>query len=182
MAQKQAWRSTDARVSIDLRATGLLRAMAHDPTLVAHAEPLVLKVDDGAIDVPVTALFRVERIEPPADLDISDRAKMLENMRGRDVLDAARFPVIELAGRYVGTVEAGSLVGTLAIRGGAHRVSLTVRITRDADALVASGTWDGRLTDLGIKPFKALLGALKLEDWVRLRLEARWLPEPAASG
>ena len=40
--------------------------------------------------------------------------------------------------------------------------------------LVATGTWEGRLTELGIKPFKALLGAIKLDDWVSLRVDARF--------
>ena len=44
--------------------------------------------------------------------------------------------------------------------------------------ILARGAWEGRLTDLGIKPFKALLGALKLEDWIRLRLEASLVRAP----
>jgi hypothetical protein len=39
---------------------------------------------------------------------------------------------------------------------------------------VATGAWEGRLTDLGIRPFKALLGAIKLEDWIAVRLDARF--------
>jgi hypothetical protein len=51
-------------------------------------------------------------------------------------------------------------------------------LQRAGSDLVARGTWEGRLTDLGIKPFRALMGALKLEDWVRLRLEAKLFPSP----
>ena len=38
--------SADSRVLIELRATGLLRAVGHDPILVARAEPLVLEVPE----------------------------------------------------------------------------------------------------------------------------------------
>jgi hypothetical protein len=43
----------------------------------------------------------------------------------------------------------------------------------EGDVTVVTGTWESTLNALGIKPFKALLGALKLEDWVRLRVEAK---------
>jgi polyisoprenoid-binding protein YceI len=161
-------------VLIELRATGLLRAVGHDPILVARAEPLVLEVPEGEIDAPLEARFRVDAIEPPADIDASDREKMRDNMRGRDVLDAARFPTVALRGRYKGNVERGRLEGELEIRGKAHRVAMDVSVTREWDVLVATGAWEGRLTELGIKPFRALLGALRLEDWVRLRIDARF--------
>jgi hypothetical protein len=47
-------------------------------------------------------------------------------------------------------------------------------LERRAELLLATGAWEGRLTDLGVPPFKALLGAIRLEDWIRLRLEARF--------
>ena len=166
--------SPDSRVLIELRATGLLRAVGHDPTLVARPEPLVVEVPDGEIDVPVEARFRVGAIEPPSDIDASDREKMRDNMRGREVLDGARFPTVTMRGRYRGNVEHGRLEGELEIRGRAHRVTMEVRVAREAEGLVATGAWEGRLTDLGIKPFKALLGALRLEDWVRLRIDGRF--------
>jgi len=166
--------SPDSRVLIELRATGLLRAVGHDPILVGRPEPLVLEVPDGDIDVPVEARFRVDAIEPPADIDASDREKMRDNMRGRDVLDAARFPTVAMRGRYLGNAGRGRLEGELEIRGKAHRVAIDVRVAREASLLVATGAWEGRLTELGIKPFKALLGALRLEDWVRLRIDGRF--------
>lgn len=166
--------SPDSRVLIELRATGLLRAVGHDPTLVAHPEALVVEVPDGEIDVPLEARFRVDAIEPPADIDASDRDKMRDNLRGRDVLDAARFPIVTMRGRYRGSVEKGRLEGELEIRGKAHRVAMDVSVTREWEVRVASGAWEGRLTELGIKPFKALFGALRLEDWVRLRIDARF--------
>lgn len=158
---------------VDLRATGLLRAVGHDPTLVARPEPLSLEVGEGAIDVPVEVRFRADALEPPQDLSASDRGKMLENVRGADVLDVARFPLVVLRGRYAGTLEGGRLAGELVVRGAPHGVALEVRVAQETGALLATGAWEGKLTDLGIRPFKALLGALKLKDWIGLRLEAR---------
>jgi hypothetical protein len=160
--------SPDSRVYIDLRATGLLRAVGHDPTLAARPEPASVDLDDGQ----VTVRFQVADIEPQGVSD-ADRHKMLDNMRRAEVLDARRFPVIELRGRYEGTAEGGELRGELVVRAQPHRIAVTVHATKQWDVVVAAGTWEGKLTDLGIKPFKALLGALKLDDWIRLRIEAR---------
>jgi hypothetical protein len=162
--------SPDSRVFVDLRATGLLRAVGHDPRLSARPEPAVVDLDDGQVLVR----FQVADIEPQGDMSESDRHKMMDNMRSAEVLDASRFPVIELRGRYEGTTDGGELRGELVVRGRPRRVAVTVRATKQWDVFVAAGTWEGKLTDLGIKPFKALLGALKLEDWIRLRMEARF--------
>jgi hypothetical protein len=160
----------ESRVRVDLQATGLLKAVGHDPTLTVRPEP----TGTLDLDAPFVVRFAVERIEAPPDLSASDRERMLENLRGRDVLDAGRFPFIELQGRYDGTMDRGKLSGELLVRGDPRPFAMDVRGTRDGDALVATGTWQGSLTELGIRPFRALMGALKLKDWIRLRLEARF--------
>jgi YceI-like domain len=167
--------SPDSRVFIDLRATGLLRAVGHDPTLSARPEAASVDLDDGR----VTLRFRVADIEPQGDMTEADRRKMIDNMRSAEVLDAGRFPVVEVRARYEGTAEGGELRGELVVRGQAHRVVVAMKSTKQWDVVVAAGTWEGKLTDLGIKPFRALLGALKLENWIRLRIEARLrIPSP----
>lgn len=164
----------DSRVLIDLRASGILRAVGHDPTLVARCDALSLELGaDGAH--AIMARFPVARIEVPADLSASDADRMRDNLRGREVLDAATFPEVVWRGRYAGDRAAGRLEGELVVRGAARAVSLDVRVAREGEELMARGTWTGRLTDLGIKPFRALMGALKLEDSIVLRLEARFL-------
>ncbi|MGO9835343.1 MAG: YceI family protein [Polyangiaceae bacterium] len=161
-------------VLIDLRATGLLRGLAHDPVLTARPERISVELEAGDDGWATSAVFRVDAIEPPGDLSTGDRERMLENLRGAEVLDAAHFPTIALEGRYRGTLEGGTLAGEIVVRGAPRPMSMTVRVVREGGSLVASGAWEGRLTTLGIKPFKALLGALKLDDWTRLRLEARF--------
>jgi polyisoprenoid-binding protein YceI len=171
-----------ARVLIDLRASGVLRALAHSPTLTARPERVLVEVDAdlhgggaaASADATIEAAFRADRIEAPDDISASDREKMVENVRGREVLDAARFPTVDFTGRYTGTLDAGALAGELRVRGASHRVSVPTRTVRGGGQLAVSGAWEGRLTDLGLKPFKALLGAIKLEDWIRLRIEVRF--------
>jgi hypothetical protein len=171
----------DSRVLVDLRATGLLRAIGHDPTLTAPPEPATLELDDSG-GAEVVVRFPVRDIQPPRDIPDSDREKMADNMLARDVLDAARFPFVELRARWAGTLEGGVLKGDLVVRGQRRPFAMDVRVAREADVLLATGTWEGKLTGLGIKPFKALLGALKLQDWIRLRLEARLRPSDGSRG
>jgi hypothetical protein len=168
-----------SRVLVDLRAAGPLAVLGHDPTLTARPAPLSVEVEvgeGGATQASIDARFPVDAIEPPADIPAADRAKMRENMRSREVLDAARHPAIELRARYAGMLDEGTLAGDLVVRGTPRAFTMGVRVVRDGDAYTVSGRWEGRLTDLGIKPFKAMLGALKLEDRVVLRLEARFRP------
>ena len=168
--------SSDSRVLVDLRATGLLRAIGHNPTLTARPEPVWFDVPDtGDLDVPVEVRFRADGIQAPEDEP--DREKMIDNMRSADVLSAARFPTIDLRARYTGSLERGRLAGELVVRGVPRRVALDIVVAHDGYARTARGTWSGKLTDLGIKPFKALLGALRLEDWVQLRVEGRLVQE-----
>ena len=161
------------RVFIDLRASGLLRALAHSPTLTARPESLAVDYLLDASEADVSARFRADAIDVPADLSVSDRAKMRDNLLSSDVLDAGRFPILDFRGRYTGALDAGTLVGELSVRGAVRRIAMPVRVSREAAVFVARGSWEGKLTDLGIKPFRALLGAIKLEDRIALRVEAR---------
>jgi hypothetical protein len=186
----------ESRVLVDLRAAGPLRAVGHSPTLVAYPESasIVFPEEYGGpapsgareaheapmLEVPVRVRFAANRIAPPDDLNATDREKMRENLLGRDVLDEPRFSMIEYAGRYAGTLEGGTLGGELNIRGKAHPVEMDVLLSRNGDKIIAKCTWEGTLTSLGIKPYRALFGALRLEDWVRLRVEA-CLASPAKS-
>jgi hypothetical protein len=169
--------SSDSRVFIDLRATGLLRAIGHDPTLTARPEPVWFEADTGPLDVPVEVRFSADRIDPPEDIGPSDGDKMRDNLRGADVLHVARYPSIDLRGRYRGSLEGGRLEGELVVRGAPRRIAMDVVVAHDGYARTARGSWSGRLTDLGIKPFKALMGALRLEDWIQIRVEARLVQE-----
>jgi polyisoprenoid-binding protein YceI len=165
--------SSESRAYVELKATGILRALGHDVTLSAPVEGWEAAIDDeSAIDAPVEVRIPVARLEAPADLSSSDREKMIDNMRGPAVLDAARWPAIVFRGRYRGSLDGGTLEGDLEVRGSPRAMTIPIRIARLADdRLRATGAWTGTLTALGIKPFKALLGALRLEDWARIRLD-----------
>src|SRR5271166_6343634 len=93
------------RVFVDLRATGPLAVLGHDPTLTARPDGFSVDVTEaagGEVEGAVHVRFAAETIAPPAGISASDRAKMRDNLLSRDVLDAAHHPAIVLEGRYVG--------------------------------------------------------------------------------
>jgi hypothetical protein len=169
--------SPGSRVLIDLRAAGLLRGLAHDPTLSAVPDPFSVELPDPGGHAALTVRFAVSAIAPPSGMSRGDTEKMRENMLGRDVLDAARWPTITFTGAYEGSLDAGRVTGELDVRGSRHPLAIDVRATTQDGRLVAEGAWEGRLTQLGVKPFRALLGAIQLADWLRLRLDVRFVLE-----
>jgi hypothetical protein len=169
--------AADSRVLIDLRAAGLLGAVGHDPTLSAAPSAVSLEVPEAGgaeLDFAVEARVPVDAIEPPATMSASDRAQMRDNLRGPDVLDGARWPTVDFRGRFAGTLARGKLSGTVVVRGNPRPVAIDVSVSRRGPDFVAEGDWTGTLTELGIKPFRALFGALKLKDWIRLSLRLCW--------
>jgi hypothetical protein len=165
-----------SRVSIDLRAAGLLRSLAHSPTLRVSPEAFEVALANG--EAALVAQFRADAIEVPDGMSEGDGDKMRENLKSPDVLDAKRHPTVEFRGRYAGTIEGGTLAGELVVRGRPARVSMPVRVARQWETFAVDASWEGTLTGLGVKPYKALLGAIKLEDWIRLRLEVRFRELP----
>ncbi len=174
--------SPGSRVFVDLRASGLLRAVGHDPTLSVTPPVFAVDVPNSAlaggpaarVEVPIDVRIPVGAIEPPDNLSATERIQMRDNLRGLEVLDAARWPTVAFRGGYKGTLARGTLAGDLVVRGESRPISFDVSVSREGGALVATGAWEGTLGALGIKPFKALLGALKLKDWIRVRLQLRW--------
>jgi hypothetical protein len=163
-----------SRAFVEVRSKGIMGALEHDVTFSAPVAPMTIAgVPDGdSIDVPIEAAIDIAQISPPAHASRFDRDKMLHNLRGDETLDMKRWPAIDFRGRYTGTLERGSLAGDLVVRGTPRRVTFDVRVTKRDGGLRADASWEGTLTSLGIKPFKALFGALKLHDFCRIRLEA----------
>jgi len=54
------------------------------------------------------------------------------------------------------------------VRGTPHEFSVPVRYERSAATVTASGETALRQSDLGLKPFSALLGALQVQDEMRI--------------
>ena len=154
---------------------GLLSMVAHDLDL--RVTRLALDVDEAARTVAATfdptSLRVVQALRDgrplPDALGASERAQ-IERSIASDVLDAARFPEIRFASTAVTEVSGGFRVsGTLALHGCERAIVVTVRV--EGDVAVAEATL--HQPDFGIRPYSAMLGALRVKPDVGVRLTAR---------
>jgi hypothetical protein len=161
----------DALLQIYTFKEGLLSKLAHDLRLsltrfhvTVRGSTLTAKVDLGSLRVDgVVRNGRVEKAEP----NPSDREKIQENA-AKDVLQSREHPEARLTGRIVGDVPPFRIEGQLALHGETHPFSMVLNL-RDqrlvGEAELVPSTW-------GIKPYRALGGTLKVQDRVRVCVEA----------
>ncbi|GAC1339586.1 MAG: hypothetical protein NVSMB23_08810 [Myxococcales bacterium] len=156
---------------------GLLSAVAHD--LKLRVGKFAIEVGENAVQARFDAAsLRVVCAmsggrEDPAALSERDR-RDIEATIARTVLDAPGHPFITFRSSAVTPETNGYRVaGLLAIRGRERTIGVAAR--REGDRAVV----EARLhqPEFGIKPYTAMLGALKIKPDVLVRLVVPW---PAA--
>jgi len=105
------------------------------------------------------------------------------HMLSQDVLDGARFPFVELKVRAVeGTPPEVHLSVELTVHGVTRHMSIPAHLKVGGRDLTASGQFRIRQSDFAITPYSALLGALQVQDTLRVAyaLAAHRLANPGA--
>lgn len=156
----------DADVRVFTYKEGLLSTVAHDLQLRATRFEIVVDPNTGAVrarieagSVEVVCAMRDGR-EDPGTLSASNKADIVENMR-KEVLNSAKYLSILFESTRVTDSE---VTGKLTLRGVTRDVRLSVRV--EGDRRIGETRLDQR--DWGIKPYSALLGALKIQPEVRV--------------
>ncbi|MFZ5481702.1 MAG: YceI family protein [Myxococcota bacterium] len=142
----------------------LLSPIAHDLRLVLEKyevtfEGARVRVVCHAQSLRVDGAVKEGRIEPMSE---KDRREIDRNAR-ETVLKAGRFPLI----RFEGVREEGAVVGELELNG----VKRPIRIAYTVEGDAALGQVEIAPSRWGIQPYKALLGALRLQDRVIVRFD-----------
>lgn len=102
----------------------------------------------------------------------SARAGTRENMLGPAVLDAANHPRIGVRAVVVGgELPELTLEATLLLKGRSHAVQLPVHVDLDGDTLRARGALVLRQGELGLVPFSAAGGLLRVADAMVVRFD-----------
>lgn len=148
---------------------GLLAKLAHDLRL--HVRAFEIRVEGGAVrawfdthSLAVDGVAHGERVETGSPSP-EDRRQIEQTLR-REVLQSDQYPRIELSGTLQ-LQEAGAEVhATLRLHG--HEQTLRIPVRPAADGLCADITFAP--SDFGIKPYKALGGAIRTADRVRIRV------------
>ena len=156
---------------------GVLSAVAHD--LEIDVTRFTLQVEEQR---KLSARFAADSLrvlhamrdgQPTSQLSAGDRAK-IEKTLGEEVLDVRRYPDIRFEATATPDGDGFAVTGELVLHGKAR--PLTARALPKAGRLVAEVTL--HQPDFGIKPYSAMLGALKVRPDVKVRLSVPW-PLPA---
>lgn len=112
----------------------------------------------------------------PADVPQSARQGTRHNMLGTAVLNAARYP--DIAMRSAGLEpspdgKSADIIARVLVRldGAWHPVAVPLHYEIRGDEIVAGGEFPLRQTSLGLTPFSALGGALKVRDDMKVALK-----------
>jgi len=109
----------------------------------------------------------------PPDVTDAARAGTRHNMLGPAVLDAADYPEVVLRAVRVEPAAPGSLLAHIdaEVRGQHRPIDMTVRYALSGGTLTVSGDTALRQSELGLTPFTALMGALAVQDEMRVSLQ-----------
>lgn len=174
----------ESRVVLLVARDGLLAILAHDHAMVAAEISGVIQFN---IERPEKSSLRFSipvkgiQVDPPAErkrlklggeLSKGDVREIREIMLSPRVLDAARFPTVEITSIAVsGTLGKLTLKLKMRIRGVERVLSATARVTVIGDVLRARGEFSFLQTNFGIKPYSTLLGAIAVEDKIRIKFD-----------
>ena len=115
------------------------------------------------------ALTGFDVVVPAASLK-SEKGDLTKNMH--KALKVQEFPEITFALRALEAAAGGyRALGALTIAGVEKEVALSVQVERKGAALAVTGGTDLLMTDYGITPPKAMLGMLKTNPKVQIRIE-----------
>jgi len=145
------------------------------PDLEQSSFELEIPVRGLVVDDP--RLRREEGDEFSTEPSERDIARTRANMLGERVLNAEQYPLIKLTG--TGSTGAGPefvLDVSIELLGRVVELSIPTTLRLDGNRLEATGTFRLSHRALGMRPFSAMAGALRVADEMDLKYRIRALP------
>lgn len=140
------------------------------PQFSASGFELSFPVADLIVDDPEAR--RAAGSDFPPDIPEKDKAGTRTNMLRKEVLDAETYPKVTVKSATVaGSLQAPRIIARITIKDVAKEVEVPASIALTGDKLTASGTFEIKQTDFGMKPFSVALGALEVQDQLRVRFD-----------
>jgi polyisoprenoid-binding protein YceI len=165
--------ATVAECLVFTRKAGLLAAVGHD--LKLRVERFEIAIDEEGIRARFDAgSFRVICAQvggkdAPRALSDRDRGE-IERTIAREVLEAGAHPAIEFRSTPVAASAEPEIDGVLSIRG--RERPLTLKARREGDRAIVETML--HQPAYGIRPYSAMLGALRIQPDVRVRIATPW--------
>ena len=159
-------------MTVHTARAGLGARLAHDLTLEAQTWSGSITFDDAdlaasSVEVTVAAssLAVIDSSGGVKPLSDGDRGEIARNINEK-ILNTGRFPDITFCSTAIsGQLDAFAVTGDLTIAGTTRPVSLTVTAGGGGRVTVRAAVVQ---TQFGIKPYSAMLGALKIDDRVEI--------------
>lgn len=162
---------------------GLLRGLGHNHVVSSTGFDGIVTVtepfhdSDVSIELPLATLTvddpgarTAEGDQFPGTVPDEDIAATRKNMLSPRLLDAARFPVIALRSTSIaGELDDLSISFDVEILGTVRTLTVPAHAEISGDTLRANGEFDVTHAALGLRPFTAALGALRVRNGLVLR-------------
>jgi polyisoprenoid-binding protein YceI len=150
-----------------MTAAGLTGRVWINPALAKSGLELSFPVEQLVVDDP--AARKASGDEFPPDIPAADREGTRKNMLRAEVLDSERFRDIKLTSVKVsGTQSAPQIRVRVTIKDASREIDVPVKVAIEGSRLTASGEFELKQTDFGIKPFSVGLGTLQVKDELKV--------------
>lgn len=168
---------------------GALASLGHNHVLALHPDQGWVESTPDVTGASFYLQFPLERVlvddailrrEEGADFpgEIPEDAKQgtAHNLLGEALLDAAHHPLLSIRSAAI-AAHGDSLTAIVQVNLAGHESNLSAQFKQEAtgSGLVASGQLSLRQSELGLKPFSIMMGALQVQDQltVKFRLVAK---------
>jgi len=149
-----------------------------DGTIYVHPDleqsrfELVIPVQGLVVDNPL--LRHEEGDEFSTELSEHAIARTRSNMLGKRVLNAKQYPIIKLNGTGPrDDVPEFVLELSIELLGGIVELQVPTTLRLDGDVVEATGTFRLSHSDLGMRPFTVMLGALRVAEEIDFKYRVR---------
>lgn len=131
---------------------------------------LSFPVEDLIVDDPEAR--RAAGDDFPPEIPAADQEGTRKNMLRKEVLDAENYPKVTVkSAALAGSIQAPNITASITIKDTTREVVIPARLTVSGTKLTASGEFNIKQTDFGMKPFSVALGALEVQDQLRIRFD-----------
>lgn len=149
-----------------------VRGTFYVPDDISHST-FELHIPVGQLTIDEPDLRAKEGPDFPKDVPESAKEGTRRNMLSEALLNGAQYDEITLASQHIDTTTTPGPQARadvqVTIRGQTHTISVPVTYSLSGDRLTADGDLPLRQSDLGLTPFTAALGALAVQDEMRVR-------------
>ena len=177
--------SEESWIRILVYRAGLMSGLGHNHVISSLDINGLIKcttaLRDVSLDVhfPVTMLVvdnaeqrDMEGDDFPGQLSDKDIQRTRRNMLGRKLLDADNYPEIRIRSRDVsGDLESLTVVADFVVAGQTNSITFPASVRRVKDQLLISGMAQVSHKELGLKPFSAGFGTLRVHQDISIRFE-----------